>query len=231
MASIQELIQRAEDLGTRVNGYPEFIPEVLPELLAMLENDQDTEVLEAVINSLGLVCNEEACLAVIPFAQHPDDAIRLAAVRSMSGGVDSEESMAKVARALIPRCQDQNPEIRDWALFGIGSQMDLDSPGIREALRRGLSDENYDASCEAMAGLARLGDPAAFPAILHVLNAESVGRLVVESAAELGDPRLSSSLDKLSTWWNVDVELLKRARDACKQPSARRSLHEAGSDT
>jgi hypothetical protein len=37
MAPISELTSRAEALGDKVNGHPEYIPEVLPELLSMLD--------------------------------------------------------------------------------------------------------------------------------------------------------------------------------------------------
>lgn len=47
MATIQELTSRAEALGDKVNGHPEHNAEVLPELLAMLDQSQPVDVLAA----------------------------------------------------------------------------------------------------------------------------------------------------------------------------------------
>ena len=72
MASTSELVRRAEALGNKVNGAPEHISEVVPELPAMLDEDQPEDVLVAVIEALGHAWTESACLAVVPFADYPD---------------------------------------------------------------------------------------------------------------------------------------------------------------
>lgn len=87
--------------------------------------------------------------------------------------------------------------IRDWATFGVGSILDIDSAEIRDALARRLSDTGADTSGEAMVGLARRNDPRCFEVIDRALAAEDVGNLVVEAAAELGDPRLLPALKAL----------------------------------
>ena len=215
MASTSELISRAEALGSRVNGAPEHVQEVLPELLVMLDQSQTDDELVAVIEALGSAWTESASLAVVPFAQHPSEAVRLAAVRSMPGGVSSEAGSIVVARALIARFRDHDPEIRDWATFGVGSVLDVDSGEVRDALRRELEDSDYDVQCEALVGLARRGDPAMAEVALRLLSAESVGRLAVEAAAVIGDQRLLPALQQLSTWWDVDQDMLERAIRAC----------------
>ena len=120
MATTSEHVRRAEALGNKVNGAPEHISEVLPELLAMLDEDQP-EILVAVIEALGHAWTESACLAVVPFADYPDQSVRLAAVRSMVGGIESKEGSITVAAALMPRLSDEDSEVRDWATFGVGS--------------------------------------------------------------------------------------------------------------
>jgi HEAT repeat protein len=216
MGSSSELASRAEVLGNMVNGAPEHLPEVLPELLAMLDLDQPVEVMVAAIEALGHAWTESACLAVIPFANHPDESVRLAAVRSMPGGVTSKAGSMRVATALIDRLRDDDLEIRDWATFGLSSILDVDSVEIRDALRINLEDPDYDVQCEALIGLARRGDPSALEATIRLLTGESVGRLAVESAGLLADPRLLPALSDLSAWWDVDPDLLDASQMACR---------------
>jgi HEAT repeat protein len=216
MASISELTSRAEALGDKVNGHPECIPEVLPELLAMLDQSQPVEVLLAVIEALGHAWTESACLAVVPFAGHPDVSVRLAAVRSMPGGIETIAGSTAVAATLIERFHDDDSEVRDWATFGLGSMLDIDSVEIRVALRGNLEDPDYDVQCEALVGLARRGDLSAVEPTIRMLAGESVGRLVVEAAGLLADPKLLPALKELGTWWDIDSDLLGAAVSACR---------------
>jgi HEAT repeat protein len=216
MASIPERTSRAEALGDKVNGHPEYNAEVLPELLAMLDQSQPVEVLVAVIEALGQAWTESACLAVVPFANHSDEQVRLAAVRSIPGGVETNAGSTTVAAALIERFHDDDTEVRDWATFGVGSMLDIDSEEIRDALRSNLDDSDYDVQCEALVGLARRRDPAATEATIRLLIDESVGRLAVEAAGLLADPRLIRALDHPSGWWDVDPDLLDASMKACR---------------
>ena len=49
-----------------------------------------------------------------------------------------------------------------------------------------------------------------------MLTGKSVGRLAVEAAGLLADPKLLPALNDLGTWWDVDSELLDPAVRACK---------------
>ncbi|MGO8862477.1 MAG: HEAT repeat domain-containing protein [Acidimicrobiales bacterium] len=199
-----------------MNGAPEYIPEVLPELIAMLDENQDPDVLVAVIQALGHAWTEQACLAVVPFSGHSDPCVRLAAVQAMPGGVDSSTGSAAVASALIDRFHDDDSEVRDWATFGVGSMLDIDSDEIREALLGNIDDPDYDVQCEAVVGLARRKDSAAMEPTIRLLTSQSVGRLAVESAGLLADARFLPALQELSGWWDVDPELLDAALRTCR---------------
>ena len=64
-----------------------------------------------------------------------------------------------------PAAAASDPFIRDWAVFGIGVQRDVDAPAIRKALFRALAETEENIAGEAAVGLARRGDPRVFQVI------------------------------------------------------------------
>jgi hypothetical protein len=75
--------------------------------------------------------------------------------------------------------------------------------------------------CEAIVGLARRKDARAVPAIAAELASGEVGTLAVEAASLIGDLTLHPALVALRDWWDVDVELLDEAIQACSPTSVR----------
>lgn len=62
---------------------------------------------------------------------------------------------------LIAWSRDEDAAVRDWATFTLGTQLDVDSRDVRQALRDRLDDANFDTRCEAFVGLARRLDERA----------------------------------------------------------------------
>ena len=100
--------------------------------------------------------------------------------------------------ALLEALEDGDPDVRDWAAFGLGVQLDVDTPEIRDALFRRLDDPEADTAGEAAVGLARRGDPRVFDVITSRLAMDDAGSLWVEAAGELGDARLVPLLEASS---------------------------------
>ncbi len=208
MSDTADLIAEAGRLGEQVNGHPENLPLALPRLLAMLDESDEPEALASVIAALGHAWDERASLAVLRFASHPDEGIRLTVAQAAPGGVTNEEAEVPVADALIDLSSDPVDEIRDWATFGLGSMLNIDSPKVREALASRLEDGHFDTRCEAIVGLAERKDERALEPTLLLLDSESVPRLAVDAARALGDPRLVPALRRLESWWDVDADLV-----------------------
>jgi HEAT repeat protein len=116
---------------------------------------------------------------------------------------------------LIKLSEDKVDEVRDWATFSLGSE-GWDSPAIREALIRRLSDDHFDTRSEALIGLAVRKDARVLPALKMALEADCVGSLAVEAAREIGSPELHEALLELRSWWDVDTELLDEAIESCR---------------
>jgi HEAT repeat protein len=116
---------------------------------------------------------------------------------------------------LILLSEDEDESVRDWATFSLGSQGDVDTPGVRQALYRRLEDADFDTRSEAMVALAQRKDQRVIPFIAGALANDTVGALAVEAASAIGSPDLLPALLELRSWWDVDVKLLETAIRSC----------------
>jgi hypothetical protein len=216
VTSSSDLIERADRLRALVDGQPENCAEIVPQLTAMLSPTEEPDVLIAVAAALGAAWNDAASVALLPFVAHPDDRVRLAVTRSLAGGLESPGVKALIGEALIVLTNDPSSDVRDWATFGLGSILDLDTPAVREALRARLWDSDIDTQQEALVGLAERRDPLVLVLLADKLRAERVDRLTVDAARAFADPSLLLPLLALSHRWDLDTELLERAIQACR---------------
>lgn len=126
---------------------------------------------------------------------------------------------------LIALSRDADDEVRDWATFQLGSQLELDRADVRQALTDRLDDPDLDTRCEAFVGLARRGEECAVRPLLKALKGKTVTTLMVEAAGLFGRPEFAPVLQELRSWWDVDPEILEEAIARC---SGERS--DAGND-
>ena len=93
---------------------------------------------------------------------------------------------------------DNDKDVRDWATFGLGVLGKADSPEVREALLRNLSDTDEDVSEEAMVGLAKRKDLRVLPSLLQVLERWSVTSRGIEAAGYI------LGIDEREDWKPID---------------------------
>jgi HEAT repeat protein len=203
----------ADVLGQLGDPDRSFPDQCLRTLLRMLETEQDPGVLRAVLVALSHLHRSEAIGLASRFRRHPSPDVRHSVVFALMGHVDGQalEVLGELTR-------DPEVQVRDWATFALGTQVELDTPELREALVERLADEDDDTRAEAMVGLARRGDRRMLPALREELASGSVGSLAVEAAALIGDPQLHPLLVALRGRWHVDVESLEEAIRACSRP-------------
>ena len=194
-------------LGVPDRTFPESC---LRTLLDMLVEEDDHDVLRAVLVALSHLRDPEAIVPASRFRHHPDPDVRHGVVLALTG---HEEEQA--LNVLIELTRDPEAHVRDWATFALGSQVDVDTPELRDALAGRLSDEDDDTRAEAMVGLAQRGDRRVLTALRRELESDSVGALAVEAAALIGDPELHPALLALVDWWDVDAGSLGEAIRAC----------------
>ena len=134
-------------------------------LLQMLAKEQSTPVLASIIFALGHLHDSRAVEPLVGLSRHSDARVRYAVVSSLCGNDDGHSIDAMIACS-----SDQDRDVRNWATFGLGSQIDADSSTIREALVARLKEEEDEIRGEALVGLARRGDIRVAAALLNELN-------------------------------------------------------------
>jgi HEAT repeat protein len=189
-------------LGWRI-GQPgdAFHEETMAVLLAMLEHEQDPQVLYSIAIALGHRQDPRAIGPLAALKNHPDELVRYGVVHGISGHKDE-----MAIQTLIELSTDPDADVRDWATFGLGSMIDADTPAIRAALFARLADDDSDTRGEAMVGLARRHDQRMVEQLLNDLEAGWSGRLRLEAAARIADPRLYPILLQRREEWIDDKE-------------------------
>jgi HEAT repeat protein len=186
------------------------------EILFSLLGDTD----EAVLQASAIACghrNSPFCVArLIELAKHASEGVRY----GVSYGLAGQDEPAAIA-ALTLLSNDEDRDVRDWATFALGSQTDLDTPDLREALRARLRDIDAEIRGEALVGLARRRDEHLKSAVLKELSGELYGDWVLEAAQEIADPDFIPALEGMRARIGSDlperfVLQLDRALLACQ---------------
>jgi len=195
-----------------------FAEETLPILIQACEDDHPY-VLGSAITALGHVRDPRGLAAVLRHSSHPSEDVRFNVAAALPSVCD-DPPFAEAVTALISLSADPDPEIRDWATFGLGSQINTDTTSIRDALAARLTDPEEDTAGEALLGLALRHDPRTLPALLAML-ADNPGNLIVEAAGELGSPEALPTLQRLKAegWQDDDPRpsVLDDAIAACSR--------------
>lgn len=180
----------------------------------MLASEQDASVLAALGGAVGHLYEEHDFLdLVLPLATHADAGVRFGVVAALRS-----HDFPRALGTLISLSADEDDDVRDWATFELGAQLELDTPDLRDALAARLDDPHDDTRAEAIMGLATRHDARAFPALQRALSAESVGTLEIEAAKVLADHRLHPLLVAIRESWPEQRALLDDAIAACAAP-------------
>jgi len=204
----------ADILGRLVGPAPGCRAPVLEALLAALAVERAPAPLASIVAGLGHVGDPGIVGKVFGLADHPNPEVRLAVAFTVA--TVSPQPLAPQARtALIMLSRDDDPEVRDWATFGLGTLSDADGPDVRAALLARAEDAYHEARAEALFGLAVRHDPRAVPHLIRALQSPLVGDLEVEAAAASADPRLLPALWALRQAGAEDEIRVRRAIDHC----------------
>jgi HEAT repeat protein len=190
------------------------LDETVAALIGLL-TDPDPHVIYCAAIGLGHRCDPRAVGPLIELAAHPDPEVRF----GVASGLLAQED-ERAVRALIGLSSDVDCDVRNWATFGLGTQIECDSPAIREALAARLDDADQEIRGEALVGLARRRDSRTRAALLHEWERSKIGILSLEAAELLADPALEPALRELLPVLGQDDDRFARQLRAAIEASA-----------
>lgn len=115
--------------------------------------------------------------------------------------VEEHKTDPRRVEALRLGLEDASPEVREQALAAVG---DLKLTGFEEALVKRLDDEASEVAFEAAFALASLHDSRALSKLCASLTEKSVQIAAADALARLGDPAAVPALQKALSGWFVD---------------------------
>jgi len=158
-----------------------FPNECVEAILRLIEVEAEPTVLHDAFIALGHLADPRVISPAEHFQLHPDPGVRYGVVFSLLGHVE-----APAIAILVRLSRDEDPHVRDWATFGLGTQIELDTHEIREALAARLDDSDEHTRGKGLVGLACRGDPRAIPYLEQAWNSREIGDKAREAAELLG---------------------------------------------
>ncbi len=202
-------------------GIPErtFPEKALKVLRDMLRVEQDAIVLSSILIAIGHSQDSDdksGLDLIIEKKGHENEDVRFGVVYALLGRSDRVS-----ISALVELSTDRDNHVRDWATFGLGSQIDVNNKAIREALWNRVSDSDLNTKSEGIVGLAKRHDKRIRPVLLEQLNDEAPRSMIFEAAAEFGDriflPHLRAIRKKAAAEKGIDEWWLRSLNDAIKK--------------
>jgi HEAT repeat protein len=193
-----------------------FQEESIPILIELLSDPVDDAISSAAY-ALGHRNAAEAVKPLLRHKKHPNPRVRHGVVFGLLSLEDTD-----AINCLIDLTNDKDDEVRNWATFGLGSLIDVNSDDIRDALEKRLTDSVSEIRGEAFVGLAARGCDSIVEMLIQELNGTDIGTLMLEAAGILASPSLYQPLKTIqNTLKDNDSEYfisrLSDALDSCSK--------------
>jgi HEAT repeat protein len=172
-------------------------------LLERIATETHPVVLCAIATAFGHLADPRGIPALHALRAHRDADVRHAVAFGLLGHDDD-----LAVQTLIELSTDADADVRDWATFGLGSQIERDTSAVRDALVARLDDPDNDTRAEALLGLAARCDERGIPHLLGELDradGSGDGSLVQEALLAFAvcspDPRLCQHVERARQEW------------------------------
>lgn len=185
----------------------------------ILKKEKNPKALLSVLYAIGhnnekLKTDEIAIL--VSFKDNADEGVREGLVYALLS-VDNKLAID----TLIHLTTDKVSHIRDWATFGIGTQIERDNKFIREALWLRVDDKDRFTKFEAIFGLAKRKDTRVKEKIIRELLQWEYETLLFEAIIELKDrdflPLLKQNLIKARKDKKNNADWIKELKSCISQ--------------
>lgn len=195
-----------------------FLKETMKLIFENLKKETNPNIVKSLLYAIGhnneKLSKSEISL-ICSFKNSSKNIVRESLVFSLLG-VENNEAI----ETLILLSNDKTNYIRDWATFGIGTQIELTNDKIINALWNRIDDKNRDTKDEAILGLAKRKDKRIKEIIERELIKDKFNGLLFEAIEELGDKDLIEStenyLSKCEKEENPNPEWLSNIRETIK---------------
>ncbi len=147
----------------------------------VFESEGEALVLSSAISALGHLRNGAGIPVILKYLHHPDQDVRFSSAFALGCFPDDERAIS----GLLLLARDEDAEVRDWAVFGMGVLGSGDSAEIREALLTSLRDTDENVREEAAVGLGKRKDVRLLPALRGMLDEPGLKVRIAEAASAL----------------------------------------------
>jgi HEAT repeat protein len=176
-------------------------------ILSNLNTDNES-LLESTIAAAGRRRTSKAIEYFGIHAEHRNPIIREAVAVALGFCDDDERSI----NLLIHLSKDPVDDVRDWATFGLGSQVSISTNEIIQALIERVNEQNLAVASEAIIGLAKREYPGCDTWILERLESDHINILLIDACIIV---KCKKFLPRLKYWNSItndgDEKLLKSA--------------------
>jgi len=188
-----------------------FYNETIDRYFKLLENEKEPIVIMSILFGIGHnneKLNKAQIKKLCAYSDTNNSLIKEGLVFSLLGKNDAD-----AIKTLICLSMDKLSYIRDWATFGIGSQIKKDTIEIRNALWKRVDDKHQDAKLEAIIGLAKRKDIRVKEIIKQELLGGEYGILLLEAILDLKDtdflPQLYQNLKLAEDSTDINSEWIR----------------------
>jgi HEAT repeat protein len=154
-------------------------------ILISLLGDPVPDVIASAAYSLAHRGDAAAVPELVKQVAHPSDRVR----HRVTFGLLGHDDLGAI-QALIALSRDEDEDVRNWAIFGLGSHIDSDSDAIRQALIDRLSEADQEIRGEALYGLAKRAHPGIVDWLIRELSGETIDYRILEACEMMANPRL-----------------------------------------
>ena len=126
---------------------------ILKTFFNLLKTEKDKNIISSIFYGIGHNnenLSEKQIEQICIFKNHKSINVKFSLISAI---LSIEQNQA--IETLIQLSNDKNSDIRDWATFGIGTQIDVNNENIQKALWNRINDKDIDTKNEAIVGLAK----------------------------------------------------------------------------